>query len=181
MTIKHKLIAIAEYEDFLAQHPNGLYELIHGEIVEKMVTQEHGVIATKISARLLVFIEDNKIQGHVAVEARFRPEGDNTNDRLPDVSVHLTDKPPVARGAVSGMPDLAVEIKSPTNTIIELREKAIFYLENDCRMVWIVYPDKRFVEVYQAEQDIEILMIGETIKGGNVLPNFELKVDSLFQ
>jgi Uma2 family endonuclease len=115
MTIERELTTIAEYEDFLAQNPDSIYELIHREI--------------------------------------------------PDVSVHLTEEPAVARGAVSGMPDLAVEIKSPTNTIIELREKVTYYLENGCRMVWIVYPDKHFVEIYQLEQDIEILITGKIIKG----------------
>lgn len=181
MTVEQKLITTAEYEDFLAVHPDGLYELIHGEIVEKMVTQEHSKIAGIIIGELYIYFRNHpKLKGHMGPEARFSPEDDELNDRLPDISVHLTDEPPVTKGAVVGMPDLAVEIKSPNNTIIELREKARFYLENGCRMVWIVYPNKRIVEIYQVEQDIEILMSGDTIKAANVLPEFELAIDTLF-
>jgi Uma2 family endonuclease len=180
MPVKQKLITIAEYEAFLAEHSNGLYELIHGEIVAKVPTQEHGVIATKISARLLVFMEDNKIQGHVAVEARFSPPDDELNDRLPDVSVHLTDQPPVTEGAVAGMPNLAVEIKSPKDSNKLMRDKAEFYLENGCQLVWLVYPDKKIVEVFQPDKNFVHLVVGDTIDGGDVLPGFTLPVATLF-
>ena len=181
MTIEQKLITVTEFEAFLSQHPNGLYELIHGEIVEKVPTQEHGVIATKISARLLVFMEDNGIIGHVAVEARFRPADDEHNDRLPDVSVHLTEKPPVAEGAVEGMPNLAVEIKSPKDSNKLMREKADFYLENGCQMVWLVYPDKKIVEVFQPDKNFAHLVEGDVLDGGDVLPRFRLAVETLFR
>lgn len=181
MTVEQKLITTSEYEKFLAQHPDGLYELIHGEIIEKMVTQEHSKIAGIIIGELYIYLRQHpQLKGHMGPEARFSPEDDELNDRLPDVSVHLTEKPPVAKGAVKGMPDLAVEIKSPNNTIIELRDKARFYLENGCRMVWIIYPEKQLVEVYPLGQDIEILMYGDTINAADVLPGFELTVDTLF-
>jgi Uma2 family endonuclease len=180
MTIEQKLITVHEFEDFLAEHPNGLYELIHGEVVEKVPTQEHGVIATKISARLLVFMEDNNIQGHVAVEARFSPLDDELNDRLPDVSVHLTDNPPVAAGAVEGMPNFAVEIKSPKDSNKLMRDKADFYLENGCQLVWLVYPDKKIVEVFQPDKNFVHLVMGDMLDGGDVLPGFTLPVATLF-
>lgn len=180
MTIEQKLITLAQFEDFLKQHPNGLYELIHGEILEKVPTQEHGVIATKIAARLLVFMEDNGVKGHVAVEARFSPVNDDHNDRLPDVSVHLTDQPAVKAGAVDGMPNLAVEIKSPNDTYVGLRDKAAYYIENGCKIVWLVYPEKKIVEVYQSQKDLDILLVGDTLKGHDVLSGFSLPVSSLF-
>lgn len=180
MAINKLGISIAEFETFLAEHRNGLYELVQGEIVEKVPTQEHGVIATKISARLLVFMEDNNIQGHVAVEARFRAKDDVHNDRLPDVSVHLTSAAPVEKGAVEGMPDIAIEIKSPNDTIADMREKAAYYLKNGSRLVWLVYPEKRLVEVYQGSGEIEILTEGDSLEGKTVLPNFSLPVKNLF-
>ena len=180
MTIEQKLVTLAEFEAFLAQHSEGLYELIHGEIVEKVPTQEHGVIATKLSARLLVFMEDNGIQGHVAVEARFRPIDDDQNDRLPDVSVHLTDQPPIKIGAVVGMPNLAIEVKSTNDTYSLMRDKAAYYIENGCQIVWLVYPEKKIVEVYQPEQDLDMLVVGDMLDGGTVLPGFSLAVSAIF-
>jgi Uma2 family endonuclease len=180
MAIQEKRITIAQYEAFLRENPSGLYELIDGEIVEKMVTQEHGVIAVNIATEIKLYLRKNPI-GHVAVEARFRPKDDDTNDRLPDISVHLTDETPVTKGAVQGLPDLAIEIKSPDDTYRFMRAKADFYLENGSKLVWLIFPDKHFVEVYQKDKDIDILLIDDTLDGGNVLPDFELAVSTIFE
>ncbi|MGB7339398.1 MAG: Uma2 family endonuclease, partial [Phototrophicaceae bacterium] len=151
MAIGQQLITIEAYEDFLASH-DGLYELIDGEIVEKMVTQKHAKIVGIIIGELYIYLKQHsEINAHMGPEARFRPADDNYNDRLPDVSVHVTDSPPVIKGAVEGMPTLAVEVKSPTDSYKLMREKATYYLANGCQMVWLVYPEKAMVEIYHPE------------------------------
>ena len=42
MTVEHKLITGEIFDQFLSTHVDGLYELIHGEIVEKVPTQVQG-------------------------------------------------------------------------------------------------------------------------------------------
>ena len=55
--------------------------------------------------------------GLAAVEARHRPEDDDRNVRLPNVSIVLgTDKPVERKGAAPYMPDVVVEIQWPDNT-----------------------------------------------------------------
>src|SRR5215475_12967827 len=44
MTVEHKRMTGETFEKFLATHRDGLYELIHGEIVEKVPTEEHAKI-----------------------------------------------------------------------------------------------------------------------------------------
>lgn len=178
MVTPNKLYTVAEYELFLRQYPDRRFELIHGEIVEKVPTHEHGIIAAKIAARLVPFVEDNDL-GYVAVEARYSPTGDDSNDRLPDVSVTLGAEI-VTQGAVDRLPELAVEIKSPNDTYRHLRDKADYYLENGVQLVWLVYPEKRLVEVYALDGEIEILTVGDTLSGGTVLPDFEVAVSKLF-
>lgn len=174
MTIGQQLITIEVYEDFLASH-DGLYELIHGEIIEKVVTEEHDIIVVNIATEIKIYLKQNPI-GRVAVEARYRPKDATQNDRLPDVSFRKTDEPVVKRGAVEGMPTLAVEVKSPTDTNKLMRDKATYYLANGCQMVWLVYPEKEMVEIYHQDADIEILFTDDVIHGGAVLPDFELSV-----
>lgn len=60
MTVEHKLITGESFEQFLATHRDGLYELIHGEIVEKVPTQEHAKIAGIILGELYLYL--NSIQ-----------------------------------------------------------------------------------------------------------------------
>jgi Uma2 family endonuclease len=181
MSAQHTLVTVEAFEQFLAKHPNGLYELVHGEIVAKVPTQEHAKIAGILIGELYIYLKQHpEIKAHVEPEVRYRPQDDVHNDRIPDVSVHCTELPPVQRGAVLGMPDIAVEIKSPDETYVSMREKAHFYLENGCKMVWLVYPEKRIVEVYEAEKDLDLLVSGDILSGGAVLPGLALALDALF-
>ena len=173
-------ITTEAFEEFLATHREGLYELIEGEIVEKMVTEQHGSIAVNISAAIHAYLKKHKL-GRVSVEARHAPVGDKFNDRLPDVSFRQTNAPAVEKGAVQGMPDLAVEIKSPDDSNKQMRATADFYLANGCKMVWLVFPDKKLVEVHQPDGNYETYVDGDTISGGDVLPDFTITVAEIFE
>ena len=181
MAVEHKLMTGEIFDQFLATHLDGVYELIHGEIAEKVPTQEHTKIAGIILGELYLYLKQHpEIKAHLGPEVRYRPAGDLYNDRIPDVSVQLSDQPPVRRGAVPGMPDLAVEIKSPDDTYLSMRDKADYYVQHGCLIVWLVYPEKRIVEVYQSGNDLDLLVAGDVLSGGEVLPGFSLAVEVLF-
>lgn len=181
MSISPKIHTVAEFEAYLAAHPDGLFELINGEIFEKVPTEEHAHIAGIIAGELHLYLKQHPdLKARFGVEARFRPEEDDFNDRMPDVFLRFTDEPRVTQGPVSGLPDVAIEIKSPDDTYRGLRAKAAFYMEHAVKMVWLVFPDKQIVEVYEQERDIRILQPGDTILGGEILPDFGLPVDDLF-
>src|SRR5438105_267946 len=115
MVAERKPIAMAEFDKFLAAPENRdkHFQLINGEIVEKVVTQQHGIIAAFIATEISLYLRQHRI-GRVAVEVRYRAPDDEENDRLPDVSfTRDLDRPVSEVGAVPYMPDLAVEIKSP--------------------------------------------------------------------
>lgn len=78
------------------------------------------------------------------------------------------------------MPDLAVAIKPPDDTYMSMRDKAEYSMQHGCLMVWLVYPEKRIVESYQPGQDIDLLVAGDTLSGGEVLPGFTLTVEVVF-
>jgi Uma2 family endonuclease len=184
MVIQPKLITVEEFERFITHEENAerRFELIEGEIVEKVPTELHGLIAAKIVMRMGVFVEDHDL-GRVTVEARHRPADDEHNDRIPDVS--FTSKarmmPVVEKGAVPQLPDLCIEIKSPDDKLLKLREKAMYYLQNGAKMVWLVIPEKRLIEVYRLNQDVEILTENDTLDGGDMIPGFMLPVIYLFK
>ncbi len=181
MTVASKLMTGEAFAQFLATHQDGLYELLHGEIVEKMPTEEHAKIAGIILGELYLYLKQHpEIKAHLGPQVRYRPEVDPYNDRLPDVAVRLSDRPPVRRGAVPGMPDLAVEIKSPDETYLLMRDKAAYYVRHGCPLVWVVYPEKRLIEVYKPGSDIDLLLPGEGLDGGEVLPGFTLAVAVVF-
>lgn len=172
---------VEEFEQLFAEAKQGdrLLELIHGEIVEKMPTEEHGVIAGNVFAPLHNFVTPQRL-GRIGFEVRHRPPDDDYNSRLPDISFSSVRRPLVTKGSVPTMPDLAVEVQSPDDTIKEMREKAIYYLANGAKLVWLVYPRKRIIEIYHANGDIDILHDGDTLSGEDVLPGFTLAVGDIF-
>lgn len=87
MTVLERQLTTEEFETFLQlpENEERLFELIHGEIVEKIATEEHGVIALTIGAFLRVFVKQHNL-GRVGVEVRHQLPKDHYNSRLPDVS-----------------------------------------------------------------------------------------------
>ena len=130
-----------------------LLELVHGEVVEKMPTEAHGKLAALIAYFLLAFIRPRGIRAHVGVEVRHEAPGDIYNSRLLDVSLRFSDAPPTAEGAVLQMPDLAVEIQSPTDRPHQMREKALYYLSKGAQMVWLVYAAALQVEICTLDEE----------------------------
>lgn len=182
MAIEPKLYTIAEFERFLKEPKNEdrLFELVNGEIIEKMPTQEHGMIALNIGAEIRAYLKTNPI-GRVGVEVRHRNPDDEHNDRLPDISfIADTTSPVVKEGAVQRLPDLAVEIKSPDDTYRKMRDTAAYYLANGVKLVWLIYSEKRLIEVYHADGEIEILNEDDVLDGGDVLPGFRLSLNTVF-
>jgi len=161
------------------ENSNHLFELINGKVHEKLPTQRHGLIVLNIGFALTSYAKQHK-NGRPGTEVRHQRPQDTRNSRLPDLSFTCSRNAVIEQGSVSGMPDLAIEIKSPDDTIKEMRDTATYYLANGSRLVWLVYPNYRLIEVYRPDADVEILGEEDTLTGGDLLPGFELSVREVF-
>ena len=72
-----------------------------------------------------------------------------------------------------GVPDLAVEVISPSERKTKIRLKMEKYFALGTRIVWLVYPRRKTVEVYTAPGVMVTIAAGE-LDGGDVLPGFRL-------
>lgn len=184
MTIREQLYTVADFESFISlpQNTDRHFELINGEIVEKMPTEEHSLIIGDIYFPLRTFVDQHNL-GRVAFEVRRKMPGDDHNARLPDVEFTAKERllPVVRQGAVPQMPDLVVEVKSPDDSLLKLREKAVYYLSNGARLVWLVFPDRQQIEVHTAHSAVATLGIDDTIDGMDVIPGFSLPVRDIFR
>ena len=186
LAVQPNLYTVDEFERFidLPENADRRFELIDGRIVEKVPTEEHGAIVVNISTELKLFARQQQPPDRVTVEPRHSPEGDDINDRLPDVAYTTAAraKPITRKGAVPQMPDLVVEVKSPSDSFTQIRAKANYYLENGARMVWLVFPDRHVVEVYT--EDGELLKLSErdndVLDGGDYLPGFRMSLRDVF-
>ncbi len=177
-------MTIEEFERMiaLAENADRSFELIDGEMVEKMPTEEHGSIIGNLLAQLVLFMKQHKL-GIVTTDARHRVTEDKHNDFRPDISyVSYARKNEIVRkGVVPLMPDLAVEVKSPDDSAVLMRKKAAYYVENGSRLVWLIFPLKRVVEVYTADGDLRILNDSDRLDGADVLPGFVMPVREVFE
>lgn len=181
MAISEKRYTLSEFEALSEQQPDRLLELVNGRIVEKVINEKHGKIATNIAAELRYWVKHAPaIQGHYGVDNSYRVRDDEENERRPDVSFRYATNEP--REAIHvGLPDFAVEIKSRNNSYDDLRDKARFYLAHGARLVWLVYPVRRIVEVYFADGTSDLFTVEDTLNGGDVLPGFQMAVRDVFE
>ncbi len=178
---KQQLYTVEEFELFLAQPENEerLFELIFGEIVEKMPTELHAAIVGLIVGHLFVYFQQNPI-GWALPEARYRVKHDQHNARMPDIAVIVNrTRPLVEQGAAPGVPDLAIEIQSPDDSLKKMTAKADYYLANGAQQVWLVYPHKKLVEVLTPD-DRQLLTLDDSLDGGDLLPDLKIAVRDIF-
>lgn len=162
------------------------FELIEGDIVEMVPPGLlHGRLAARVARYLDAFVEENDL-GAVTSESGYQPPDSRSTVLGPDVAFIHAERleQPTSERWVPVMPDLAVEIISPSNTMAQIRRKSEIYLQNGTQLVWIVIPDKQGVEVCRlnANGDIQSEFIGAegSITGEPVLPGFRLELSALF-
>jgi len=77
------------------------------------------------------------------------------------------------------IPELVVEIISPSQTFGDLTEKAEHYLKNDINRVWIVDPQAQTVTVFRKDEGFETFRDKESITD-SLLPELDIPISDLF-
>jgi Uma2 family endonuclease len=78
------------------------------------------------------------------------------------------------------VPELCVEINSPTDTADDLEEKVKEYFDAGIQQVWVVYPRIPQIRVHLSRAESITLTAGDTLPGGEIIPGFELSLNELF-
>ncbi len=77
-------------------------------------------------------------------------------------------------------PDLAVEVVSPGDSASETRDKVDLYRAAGTRLIWVIYPSLRKVDVYLPDGTSYQVAEEGTLDGGDVLPGLQIPVSRLF-
>lgn len=77
------------------------------------------------------------------------------------------------------VPDFLVEIRSPTDGLSYARGKMAEWMENGCRLGWLIDPMERRVHVFRAGGRDEIVDFETELSGEDVLPGFTFDPRSL--
>ncbi len=163
-----------------------LYEVVDGIIKEKpaMGSYEFG-LANWLYFRFSQVVEPRRL-GQVWVEMLydFRPIVDR--QRRPDVSFTSVSRFPIDRlppkrpSAWRMVPDLAVEIVSPSNLADEVEEKVEEYFRVGVSRVWVVHPNYAKIYVYEAPATVRALGRGQVLTDEALFPGFRLDLDEFF-
>lgn len=78
------------------------------------------------------------------------------------------------------LPELCVEVISPSDIIDDLMDRLGEYFEAGVRAVWVVYPRHQQVYLYDTPTSVRVLTRADTLTGEPVLPGFQLALAELF-
>lgn len=76
-------------------------------------------------------------------------------------------------------PDFVVELRSPSDSLKELREKMQEYIDNGVRLGWLIDPINKQVEIYRIDSTPEMLSHPTQLNGENVLVGFVLNLQGI--
>lgn len=174
------LPGLATEEDVLRVQP--LCELVDGVLVERAL----GWYEARLGALLIHYLEDY-LESHdlgfvLGADGLMRLHHGQV--RIPDVAFYSWDQFPgrllPLEKILGAVPDLAVEILSEGNTDVEMQRKRREYFAGGTRLLWIVDPAKRTVEVFTAAERSQVLAETQVLDGGAVLPGFTLALETWF-
>ena len=130
------------------------YEVVEGVLIRMAGS---GDLATNIASVIIVvlgaYVRPQRLGRITGADGVYRFQGAETG-LLPDVGFYGAalfprvvdrDKP------VPFAPELAVEVASPSQTSSAMAAKAARYLHGGVRLVWVVWPGARTVDVWHAD------------------------------
>jgi Uma2 family endonuclease len=157
-------------------------ELDEGELITMPPAgEDHGYYGVEIALLLGNYVKQHKLGRVYGADTGFRLRSDTV--RAPDVAFVRRERVESIRskGFAKGVPDLAVEIFSPSDNVRQLMRKVKQYFAAGCHTVWIVYPERREVNVLEASGSDRLLTVSDTLEAPDLLPGFSLTVAALFE
>ena len=159
-------------------------ELIRGVLCETMSTGElHGKIVTNLVGELWAFVKPRRLGTLLASDSGVWLERDPDTVREPDIAFTSAERLPLDAwnpGYSEVVPDLVVEVASPSDSRRELNDKAQMWLRYGVRLVWVVHPETRTVDAHHLHGTAATLGPDDSLDGQDVLPGFAREVSAIF-
>ncbi|MEO1450786.1 MAG: Uma2 family endonuclease, partial [Bacteroidota bacterium] len=76
-------------------------------------------------------------------------------------------------------PEFVIELRSPTDRLKVLQAKMEEWIQNGCRLAWLIDPVEKQAFVYEADGTIHQNTLEGVLNGGSVLPEFEFSLQIL--
>ncbi|NDJ77052.1 MAG: Uma2 family endonuclease [Chloroflexi bacterium] len=169
-------------DEFWQRYAGQMVELVEGRVVDMTPSGVlASIVARRVGAALGAYVDAHDLGEVTTADGGFQLTEHDL--RVPDAAfisaakmVELREPEKFAPFA----PDLAVEVISPGNTASEMRKKIDFYFAAGTRLVWIIYPELRKVDVHYPDGTAFSVDQAGILDGGDVVPGLQLPVSALF-
>jgi len=180
-------------EEFLALPDDGVERwLIRGELRENTESDmnrrnpDHSGAMSNVAGIVRAWVQtQSKPRGKLYtgdVAFKLRRDSDTlVGIDVAYVSPELKTATPKGSKVVEGVPILAVEILSPSDTHSDVTEKVQEYLDVGVAQVWVVDPDFETVSVYRPHAEPLSFNKKQELVGEPELPGFRVRVAELFE
>jgi Uma2 family endonuclease len=154
-------------------------EFVNGEVFQKPMTKsDHNEICRVLNRRFVRYEDEHG--GYWVWESTTNlSRDDDRRYRVPDMAYYVAGRPVAQANHVYLPATLAIEVRSEFQSRRELREKCREYLERGFDECWLIDPEQRWVEVFDAERDGERLP-SDGVLDSPLLPGFSMPVADLW-
>ena len=184
MTTAKKLLTA---DDLLATPDDGMRrELIRGELVEMPpASDDHGFVGDELTWQIGTFIRLHRLGRGRLAETGFQLqiEGDGETVLAPDyafVSYERMANRPQPHGYAQAIPDLVVEVFSPSDRQPPMDRKVRLWLDAGVRLVLVVYPVLQEIHAHHDDGNVQVFGIDDMLTCEPVLPGFSCPVADIF-
>ncbi len=178
--------------DFLREQADAPFELIDGEKLPKMPTAfMHSLVLKKLFLLLVAYEQAHKtiVTLYETTFAQTESPDWVKGSRIPDLMVYqaetiaafMSSEDALQNRPINVVPDLCVEVVSPTDRFSEVERKVSRYFEDGVQAVWVIDPEEKLVFAYQAgSNQVQRLTSDDELIEPNLLPEFTVRVGDLF-
>lgn len=172
-------------EDLLRLDSQGVKgELIKGVLYERMPSGgRHGEIAVALATEFRIFARPRRLGRVGGSDTGVLLERDPDTVREPDVYFISAERLPLdvsVSGYYEVVPDLVVEIRSPSDSLTEFNAKIAMWLGEGARLVLAIFPATRTARVHRPDGSTLDLAKDDVFDGEDVLPGFTCPLKDIF-
>jgi len=177
-------------DEFIRQYEAAPFELIDGERIPLMPpVAAHGEVIRLLTRILFVYEEINPniiVYSEMPVVLEDTPNWVK-GSRVPDLMIYDKARfddykrqvPDWGEKPFILIPDVCVEVISPTDNYLDVDDKVEGYLKDGVRLVLVFNPRLKTVRIHTQDRTVR-LNETDTLDGGDVLPGFKVAVAAIF-